>query len=109
ALPASAFAQAGQLGELLSKVRDKDPEVRNSARALATQVGAPAVVPLGELMVDPGRETALTAKAALERIVHHSGRPGAEAERAPVATELAKLLAPERPPAVKREVVHFIA
>jgi HEAT repeat protein len=99
---------------------------------------AAAVVPLGELIVSPDRETALTARAALELIVHHAGRPsmslktllekiadkdvetrfaarnlapnlGAERERREVAAELAKLVSADRPAAVKREALHLIA
>jgi HEAT repeat protein len=110
-LPALAADEPGgsKLAELLKKITDENVDVRFAARSLAPEVGPPAVVPLGELLVHERREVALTARAALEKLVHHAGRRGADAERQPVAVELSKLLLPGRPAAVKREVLHLIA
>ncbi len=97
------------LEEFLKKIAGENADVRYTARFTAPEYGAAAVVPLGDLMVHENLEVARTARAALELIVHHAGRPGAMAEREPVAAELAKLLQKDRPVAVHREVLHLIA
>src|SRR5262245_25685559 len=102
---------------LLEKITSTDIEVRYAARAEAARVGAPAVLPLAAL-IDEGRgakesdgapdrqrrEVALTARAALERIVHHAGREGAGGERKAVAAELGRALAAARSPKERREL-----
>jgi HEAT repeat protein len=106
---------------LIEKISSDNADVRYAGRAEAIEAGAPAVVPLGKLLDesrDPGkddkggklrREIAITARAALEKIVHHAGRPGGEGERRLVASELSRLLVPEETAKVKREVLHLIA
>ncbi len=103
---------------LLEKVTSSSADTRFASRSEAAQVGAPAVAPLAKLIgevpeaIKEGKqrlEVAITARAALERAVHHAGRPGADAERKAVAAELAGVLAGEPPAKVKREVLHLIA
>jgi HEAT repeat protein len=62
------------------------------AKIESTDDKAPAVAPLAGLMTDQHFEIARSAKRAIERIVRHAGRPGADAERKAVAVELVKLL-----------------
>ncbi len=100
---------AGSLADLLSKIESDEVDVRYAARTLAPKLGAPAVVPLGELIVHKKRESALTARAALERLVHHAGRAGADAERTAVAAELAKLLGSGRPAPILHESLYLIS
>ncbi len=100
---------AGSLADLLSKIESDEVDVRYAARTLAPKLGAAAVIPLGELIVHKKRESALTARAALERIVHHAGRAGGNVEREAVTAELAKLLGSGRPAPILREALHLIA
>jgi HEAT repeat protein len=88
---------------------DKDTDVRYLARTIAPHAGAGAVAPLCDLLTHERREVALTARASLEALVHHAGRPGSGDERAAVAEELVKLLRSERPAGVRREVLHLVA
>jgi HEAT repeat protein len=106
---------------LLKNITSQNEDVRFAARAEAALVGAPAVAALVE-WVDEAREppppdaaarehrreVAITARAALERLVHHAGRPGADAEREAVAAELAKALAPGQTLKTKREVLLLV-
>ncbi|MBI4604617.1 MAG: HEAT repeat domain-containing protein, partial [Planctomycetes bacterium] len=107
-----------KLAALLEKVTSDKVETRYAARSEAPAVGGSAVLPLAKLIASPPesvvddrtrREISLTARAALERIVHHAGRPGAGAEARAVAAELAKLLDASQPGKVRREVLHWIA
>ncbi len=85
-------ANAASVADLLARIQNTDDAVRGPAWQNAGPVGAPAVVPLGELMTHADFEIARSARRAIERIVRHAGRPGADAEREAVATELARLL-----------------
>lgn len=78
--------------ELLAKIKNTDDAVRGPAWQNAGPIGAPAVVPLAEIMADPDFEIARSAKRAIEKIVRYAGRPGAEPERKAVQAELVKLL-----------------
>lgn len=107
---------------LLERIRSPDVEVRYSARFEAPRVGVEAVQPLAALIdetVQPAgdsdearryrREVALTAKAALENVVHSAGRPGASAEREAVAAKLAELLSSDLTTKAKLELLHLVA
>lgn len=85
-------ADSTAVSELIARIRSKDDAVRGPAWQGAGPVGAPAVVPLADVMSDPDFEVARSAKRAIERIVRHAGRPGADAERKSVQAELVKLL-----------------
>ena len=93
ALTAGALAADAALAEFLEKIQSPDDAIRGPAWQNAGPVGAPAVVPLGEVMTHADFEIARAAKRAIERIVRHAGRPGAAPERRAVAAELVKLLA----------------
>jgi hypothetical protein len=124
ALPGLAAGEeppAHEVKDLIESIGSPDAGVRSAARAEAPRVGAPAVMKLAAL-IDEGRgaqaaeapdrqrrEVALTARSALERIVHHAGRPGADAERRAVAAELARALDAARTPKEKRELLHLTA
>lgn len=85
-------ADSAALAEFLEKIKSPDDAVRGPAWQNAGPLGAPAVVPLGEIMTHADFEVARSAKRAIERIVRQAGRPGAESERRAVAGELVKLL-----------------
>lgn len=80
------------IADLIARIKSTDDAIRGPAWQNAGPAGAPAVVPLAEVMCDPHFEIARSAKRAIERIVRHAGRPGADAERRAVAAELVKLL-----------------
>jgi HEAT repeat protein len=97
------------LGQFLARIASKDDEVRYKARFEAVAFGAAAVEPLGKLIGHEDVNVAVTARAALEKVVHHSGRPGAESERVPVSEALCRLLAPAHSNDVRREALHLIS
>lgn len=85
-------ADASDVGELVTKIKSKDDAIRGPAWQGAGPVGARAVGSLAEVMTDADFETARCARRAIERIVRHAGRPGADAERKAVQAELIKVL-----------------
>jgi hypothetical protein len=97
------------VNELIEKIQSKSDDVRGDAWQAAGPVGAPAVKPLAGLIASGELEVARAAKRAIERIVHHAGRPGAEPERAGVAKELLSALGEDRPVAVKRELLWSVS
>lgn len=116
-LPALRGDESSDLQGLLDRVASLDTNVRYQARFEARKAGATAIPGLGRLMESPpasaDASTALeiqrTARNALEQIVHHAAREGAESEAAAVSAVLAKLLRPEASNQVKRDVLHLIA
>lgn len=85
-------ADASDVSELVAKIKSQDDAIRGPAWQGAGPVGARAVGPLAEVMTDADFETARCARRAIERIVRHAGRPGADAERKAVQVELVKVL-----------------
>ena len=81
------------VGDLIAKIKSPEDAVRGPAWQASGPVGASAVGPLAEVMSDAHFEIARSAKRAIEKIVRYAGRPGADAERKAVETELIKLLA----------------
>lgn len=88
----TAAADTAAVSALITKIKSTDDAVRGPAWQGAGPVGAPAVAPLADVMSDPDFEIARSAKRAIEKIVRHAGRPGADAERKAVQAELVKLL-----------------
>jgi HEAT repeat protein len=88
-------ADSASVDALISKIKDSDDKVRGPAWQGAGPIGASAIGPLAGLMTDADFEIARSAKRAIEVIVRHAGRPGAEPERKAVAAALLKLLASE--------------
>jgi HEAT repeat protein len=89
---ASRAAEAASLDEFIAKIKSTDDKVRGPAWQGAAQYGAPAIKPLAAVMTDSDFEIARSARRALEVIVRHAGRPGAETEAQAVAAELILLL-----------------
>jgi|GEM_PF-191111 HEAT repeat protein len=105
---AAAAAPAGNIEEIVAKIRSKDDAVRGPAWQSAGPLGAPAVKPLAEVMLDTDMETSRAAKRALWLIVRHAGRPNAQAERKAVSKELVALL-PKSTAAVRREMLWMLS
>jgi len=105
---ADAASEKG-VAELIGKIKDSSAEVRAKAWLGAGEAGAAAVNALAEVMTDKDLEVARAAKRALWRIVHYTGRPGADEERQAVADKLAGLLGDGQPVAVRREVLWMLS
>lgn len=101
-------ADAPGIADLVTKIKSPDDKVRGPAWQAAGPAGAPAVAPLAAVMSDRDFEVARCARRAIERIVRHAGRPGADAERQAVAAELVKLLGPGEP-AVRRHALWMLS
>ena len=98
------------LESLLQKIQSNDPNTRTEGWLGAGEVGAPALKPLAELTVKGELEVGRAAQRAMWKIVRHVGHPAAAAEqKQTVIAELTDLLAKERPPAVRREVLWMLS
>ena len=97
------------VNELLAGIRDTSDKVRTEAWLGAGKAGAAAVRPLAKVMTDDDLEVARAAKRALWKIVHHTGRPGANEEKRAVETELVGLLSDDQPVSVRREVLWILS
>jgi HEAT repeat protein len=108
----ASTAEAGQseaVKELLAGIKDASADVRTQAWLNAGPVGAPAVIPLADVMTDDDLEVARAAKRALWKIVRHAGRPRAAKEKRAVEAELIKLLGNNQPVSVRREVIWMLS
>ena len=104
----AASSAATDTETLLKSIRSKDDKVRCAAWQNGGAVGAPAIEPLAALLVDADTEVTRAAKRAMEKIVHHAGRPGAAAEAREVETELIKLLKRDSP-VIRRAAVWMLS
>ncbi len=80
------------LEKLIEQIQSKDAAVRAAARDGAGPVGAAAVSPLAKIAASGELEVARAANRAIQNIVYHAGRPGADDDAKAVAAELLKLL-----------------
>lgn len=109
---AAETAGAGQsdtVKKLLAGIKDTSPEVRTKAWLSTGEVGAPAIIPLAEVMTDGDLEVARAAKRALWKIVRHAGRPRAVKEKRAVEAELVVLLGNNHPVPIRREVIWMLS
>lgn len=97
------------VGELIAKIKDDSDEVRTKAWLSAGEVGAPAVKRLAKVMTNKDLEVARAARRALWKIVHHTGRPGADDESKAVAVRLGELLGDDQLTSVRREVLWMLS
>jgi len=97
------------LNHLLTMIKSDDAQVRTHGWLIAGAVGAPAVRPLAKIMTDKDMEVARAAKRGLWKIVHYTGRPGADSEKRAVVTELIELLGNDQPVSVRREVLWMLS
>ena len=93
------------LDMLLKSIQSSDDTVRAAARDGAGPVGAKAIAPLAKIAISAELETARAARQAIQKIVYHAGRPGADAEAKAVAAELVALLASQQPAQFLRDVL----
>ena len=97
-----AWGQTGDLEAFLAGIGGPDGEARRAAFEAAAQYGAGAVAPLGQILAGEDRAAARAARLALEAIVAHAGRPGAEAEARAVSAALIELVRSDQPAAATR-------
>lgn len=90
----------------LEQIRSSDAQVRYAAWRSAGPWGAPAVVPLADLMASPEKGIVKAAQEALKAVVHYAGRPGARTEARLVSAELLKVAASSRPWQVRAEALN---
>ena len=102
-------ARKKAVDKLIAGIRDNNGKVRTEAWLSAGEVGAAAVKPLAEAMMDKELEVARAAKRGLWKIVHHAGRPGAGNKKREVVGELVELLGDEQPVPVRREVLWMLS
>ncbi len=96
------------LAELIENIQSSDDATRAAARDNAGTVGAVAVAPLSKIAVDGEMEIARAANRALQNIVFHAGRPGADSEAHAVSAELFRLLGDTQPLQFRRDVLWMI-
>ena len=89
---AANAADTAAVNGLVARIKSTDDAVRGPAWQGAGPIGAPAIAPLADVMTDADFEIARSAKRAIEKIVRHAGRPGADSERKAVQVELVALL-----------------
>lgn len=90
---------------LIERIQSKDDAARAAARDQAGAVGAKAVLPLAKIAAGGELEMARAANRAIQNIVYHAGRPGAEGEAKAVAAELLRLLGNSQPLQLRRDVL----
>lgn len=93
---------------LIERIESENDDVRAAARDNAGQVGAAAIGPLAKIACEGDLEIARAANRAMQNVVYHAGRPGAEKEAQGVAAELVKLIGPEPPLQFRRDVMWML-
>ncbi len=99
---------AASLDDFISRIKHQDEAVFGPAWQEAPKFGAAAVKPLADLMADTDFELARRAKRALNRIVRHVGRPGANEQAETVEKEVIPLLK-TCPVQVRRDLVWMLS
>jgi HEAT repeat protein len=105
---AASEASHKPVESLIGDLTSSDEGVSGQAWRTAGSYGAPAVKRVAALMSDANFEIARNARRALQNIVRHAGRPGAEKETRAVERELVALLKLPAP-AVRKEAVWMLS
>jgi len=100
---------ANTIEELINNLKSNDDAVRGDSWLNAGHFGAEAVKPLAVVMSDADFEIARAARRALWKIVRYVGRPDAENERNAVVEKLNGLLAGEKSPAIRNEILWMLS
>ena len=93
------------LDTLVDGIQNADHAQRAAARDGAGPVGAQAVPPLAKIAAGGDFEVARAANRAIQNIVYHAGRPGAEDEAKAVAAALLELLGDSYPVQLRRDAL----
>ena len=107
-LPIASLSLAGSVDDLLKNVQSEDSEVRVEAADKAAEAGPEALIPLAKLLDLDNEFITKDVKQAMQNIVHHAGRPEADAERKACAEALEKLLADGNTPVVVNEACRLL-
>ena len=103
---ATGADKTSSVDDLLTQL--KDDKTRAQAWDMAATIGAPAVKALAQLLPNPDFELARAAKRALQRIVRHANRPGADKERVAVVKELLPFADKKHPLNARRDVLWML-
>jgi len=98
-------AEDPALGEFFERIRSDDDDVRMQARLAAANWGIAALAGLAKVQEGEHHQGAITARAAIARIVHFSARPGVDAERRRCAQALTALTTTAWSPEVRRDAL----
>lgn len=99
----------GSMDERIQRIKTEDDGARTAAWLAVRDLGSAAVSDLAEVMSDENWEIARAAKNGLWRIVRHSGRLGAEAEKRMVIERLITLLDKSYPLEVRSEAAWMLS
>ena len=92
------------VNSLVVRLTSGDDNTRLAARLDAAKIGAPAVEALGRLMTYGEANVRIAARAALELVVNHAGRPGGVEERGEVCAQLVNLVENGTSPVVQESL-----
>lgn len=95
--------------ELVGRIKGSDDKARGKAWQQAGPVGAGAVKALAGVAAQAEMEIARAATRALWAIVRYAGRPGADADRQAVVSELLAALAEQTAPRVRSDLIWMIS
>lgn len=109
ALDASSNSEPLTPQALLEGLKQSDPDARTETWQRAPEVGAQAVKPLVGLMGHENAEVARAAKRGLWHMIRHAGRPGAEAERGAIESELTQVILPDQPASILRDLLWMVS
>lgn len=98
-----------EVSSLVASIQFGDRVARRAAIERAALVGSAAVMPLCEVAGGPDPEAARAASDALEHIVTHCSRPGADPERRACSIQLARLRSGRYAPAVRARAARLLA
>lgn len=99
--------KTSSVDDLLAQL--KEDKTRAQAWNMAAIIGAPAVKAMAQLLPDADFELARAAKRALQHIVRHANRPGAEKERVAVVKELLPFADKKHPLNARRDVLWMLS
>ena len=109
AMAAVVLGQGGGMEEWLARVASPDGNVRQAAWLEAAKYGAPAIVPLGQLLAGEDKSVARAARLAMEVIVADAGKPGNEAKRAATSRALGEALKTQPPVTARQTEIRMLA
>ena len=104
-----AATAAPAVEDLIKQIQGEDEVIRSQAWQHAFIAGPGAIKPLASLMSGTELEVGRAAKRSLWKIVRHTGRPGADDERAHTISELLELLGDDQPREVRAEVIWMLS
>jgi len=105
---AAQAATEADVTEFIHQLSSEDAGTRQAACERATEVGVAAIAPLGALVGGENRPVAKAARLALEMIVAHATRPGADEERAAANDALIGLIQEGQPAPTRQYAIRLL-